>query len=172
MSEPLTYYERKTWTRIQGILDSCSLLVNASRWKKTDENEHALVIMLGCNSPADKIKKALDAMKLAFRNVFAYQGQAVSYDQTLKLSMPTIVAVFRKPKKIKMSIEAMSEIKNSIGVMLNDKKYPLHPENNFVQITKIEFERLKAVEEENKTLKKMNFELQKRLVELETKEVK
>ena len=162
MSEPLTYYERKTWTRIQGILDSCFLLVNASRWKKTDENEHALVIMLGCNSPADKIKKALDAMKLAFRNVFAYQGQAISYDQTLKLSMPTIVAVFRKPKKIKMSIEAMS----------NDKKYPLHPENNFIQITKIEFERLKAVEEENKTLKKMNFELQKRLVELEAKEKK
>lgn len=162
MSEPLTYYERKTWTRIQGILDSCSLLVNASRWKKTDENEHALVIMLGCNSSAEQIKKALDSMKLAFRNVFAYQGQAVSYDQTLKLSMPTIVAVFRKPKKIKMRIE----------VMPNDKKYPLHPETNFIQITKIEFERLKMVEQENEVLKKMNFDLQKRLVELEAKEKK
>lgn len=162
MSEPLTYYERKTWTRIQGILDSCSLLVNASRWKKTDENEHALIIMLGCNSSAEQIKKALDAMKLAFRNVFAYQGQAVSYDQILKLSMPTIVAVFRKPKKIKMRIE----------VMPNDKKYPLHPETNFIQITKIEFERLKMVEQENEVLKKMNFDLQKRLVELEAKEKK
>lgn len=162
MSEPLTYYERKTWTRIQGILDSCSLLVNASRWKKTDENEHALVIMLGCNSPADQIKKALDFMKLAFRNVFAYQGQDVVYDQTLKLSMPTIVAIFRKPKKIKMRIE----------VMPNDKKYPLHPETNFIQITKIEFERLKMVEQENEVLKKMNFDLQKRLVELEAKETK
>ena len=162
MSEPLTYYERKTWTRIQGILDSCSLLVNASRWKKTDENEHALIIMLGCNSSADQIKKALDSMKFAFRNVFAYQGQAVSYDQTLKLSMPTIVAIFRKPKKIKMRIE----------VMPNDKKYPLHPETNFIQITKIEFERLKMVEQENEVLKKMNFDLQKRLVELEAKETK
>lgn len=162
MSEPLTYYERKTWTRIQGILDSCSLLVNASRWKKTDENEHALIIMLGCNSSADQIKKALDSMKFAFRNVLAYQGQAVSYDQTLKLSMPTIVAIFRKPKKIKMRIE----------VMPNDKKYPLHPETNFIQITKIEFERLKMVEQENEVLKKMNFDLQKRLVELEAKETK
>lgn len=162
MSEPLTYYERKTWTRIQGILDSCSLLVNASRWKKTDENEHALIIMLGCNSSADQIKKALDSMKFTFRNVFAYQGQAVSYDQTLKLSMPTIVAIFRKPKKIKMRIE----------VMPNDKKYPLHPETNFIQITKIEFERLKMVEQENEVLKKMNFDLQKRLVELEAKETK
>lgn len=162
MSEPLTYYERKTWTRIQGILDSCSLLVNASRWKKTDENEHALIIMLGCNSSADQIKKALDSMKFAFRNVFAYQGQDVLYDQTLKLSMPTIVAIFRKPKKIKMRIE----------VMPNDKKYPLHPETNFIQITKIEFERLKMVEQENEVLKKMNFDLQKRLVELEAKETK
>lgn len=161
MSEPLTYYERKTWTRIQGILDSCSLLVTASRWKKTDENEHALVIILGYLSSADQIKKALDSMKLAFRNVFAYQGQAVSRGRTFKLSMPTIVVVFRK--KIKMS---------SIEVMPNDKKYPLHPETNFIQITKIEFERLKAVEEENKTLKKMNFELQKRLLELEAKETK
>lgn len=162
MSEPLTYYERKTWTRIQGILNSCSLLVNASRWKKTDENEHALVIMLDCNSSADKIKKALDSMKLAFRNVFAYQGQEVSFDQTLKLSMPTIVAIFRKPRKIKMRIK----------VMPNDKKYPLHPETNFIQITKIEFERLKMVERENEVLKKMNFDLQKRLVELEAKETK
>lgn len=162
MSEPLTYYERKTWTRIQGILDSCSLLVNASRWKKTDENEHALIIMLGCNNPADQIKKALDSMKFAFRNVLAYQGQDVLYDQTLKLSMPTIVAIFRKPKKIKMRIE----------VMPNDKKYPLHPETNFIQITKIEFERLKMVEQENEVLKKMNFDLQKRLVELEAKETK
>jgi len=111
---------------------------------------------------AEQIKKALDAMKLAFRNVFAYQGQAVSYDQILKLSMPTIVAVFRKPKKIKMRIE----------VMPNDKKYPLHPETNFIQITKIEFERLKMVEQENEVLKKMNFDLQKRLVELEAKEKK
>lgn len=160
MSEPLTYYERKTWTRIQGILDSCSLLVNSSRWKKTDENEHALIIMLGCNSPADQIKKALDSMKFAFRNVLAYQGQDVVYDQTLKLSMPTIVAIFRKPKKIKMRIEVMP------------KEYPLHPETNFIQITKIEFERLKMVEQENEVLKKMNFDLQKRLVELEAKETK
>lgn len=56
--------------------------------------------------------------------------------------------------------------------MPNDKKYPLHPETNFIQITKIEFERLKMVEQENEVLKKMNFDLQKRLVELEAKEKK
>lgn len=138
----LTYYEEHTWTRVKGILDFMNLTQISSRWETDKNGERSLIIALSQESKPIPVSKALERMRTSFRNATAFRTANTVW---CGLNLPTICVCFKTKNE-------------------NSKE-------EFIQISRKEFDRFLMLEDENKVLKTMNRDLQARVTELENKGV-
>lgn len=94
---PTTYYERKVFTRAEGILDTCLIARHGYRWgAKSDTGSRVLAFVLEPDVDQAAVDRALEYMRAAFRKAVCYRGPEAVYKAEPENRYPTIVVEFDK----------------------------------------------------------------------------